>query len=333
MGSMSASDAAPLPRLGEVFFDVRGTSRTMRVSWYTDTEVAVFSVWNGDTCTGTFRLPREDLPRMIEVLSQGLPGETVSAPRSAGAPTTAMTPPGLPADEREHGADPEHPGWSYGEPRERYEGASPAGYDAGYDAPEPFEQPRAGYPPSGPLPVGRWQAAEPDQHHVRGERDDMSRARQPDDAYPGRERDEAYPPRERDEAYPPRERNEAYPPREPDGRYFPGGPASGYPPDEPAGYAPEPARGYAPGYAPGYAADDYVPAEPAGEYRAEDYRGEPANEYPPDPLAMDYHDEAEQGYLPGPPTDTFPATPPADPHGHGADDRWEREYGRSRSRS
>ena len=38
---MSASDAAPLPRLGEIFFDVRGSSRSMRLSWYSDTGVAV----------------------------------------------------------------------------------------------------------------------------------------------------------------------------------------------------------------------------------------------------------------------------------------------------
>ncbi len=37
---MSASDAAPLPRLGEVFFDVRGNSRSMRLSWYADTGIA-----------------------------------------------------------------------------------------------------------------------------------------------------------------------------------------------------------------------------------------------------------------------------------------------------
>ena len=47
MGSMSASDAAPLPRLGEVFFDVRGSSRSMRLSWYADTGIAVFSIWQG----------------------------------------------------------------------------------------------------------------------------------------------------------------------------------------------------------------------------------------------------------------------------------------------
>jgi hypothetical protein len=68
---MSASDAAPLPRLGEVFFDVRGHSRSMRLSWYADTGVAVFSIWQGGVCTGTFRLPIADLSRMIQILQQG----------------------------------------------------------------------------------------------------------------------------------------------------------------------------------------------------------------------------------------------------------------------
>ncbi|SRR5579871_1072221 len=79
MGSMSASDAAPLPRLGEVYFDVRGESRSMRLSWYADTGVAVFSIWQGGTCTGTFRLPMADLPRMIETLQHGPHGDVGEA--------------------------------------------------------------------------------------------------------------------------------------------------------------------------------------------------------------------------------------------------------------
>jgi hypothetical protein len=82
MGSMSASDAAPLPRLGEVFFDVRGSSRSMRLSWYADTGISVFSVWQGGTCTGTFRLPREELPRLIESLHRGMHGTDQRDPRS-----------------------------------------------------------------------------------------------------------------------------------------------------------------------------------------------------------------------------------------------------------
>jgi hypothetical protein len=91
MGSMSASDAAPLPRLGEVFFDVRGSSRSMRLSWYADTGVSVFSIWQGGTCTGTFRLPQEELPRLIDALQRGMypdPRGTGGFPRQLpGAPT------------------------------------------------------------------------------------------------------------------------------------------------------------------------------------------------------------------------------------------------------
>lgn len=82
---MSASDAAPLPRLGEVFFDVRGHSRTMRLSWYADTGVAVFSIWQGGRCTGTFRLPIDDLPRMVEILRAGPPGRPPATPAAADA--------------------------------------------------------------------------------------------------------------------------------------------------------------------------------------------------------------------------------------------------------
>src|ERR1022692_1634687 len=84
MGSMSASDAAPLPRLGEVFFDVRGNSRSMRLSWYADTGVAVFSIWQGGTCTGTFRLPIDDLTRMVEALRRGPQGPRARRDASRG---------------------------------------------------------------------------------------------------------------------------------------------------------------------------------------------------------------------------------------------------------
>ena len=85
MGSMSASDAAPLPRLGEVFFDVRGSSRSMRLSWYANTGIAVFSIWQGGTCTGTFRLPLDELSRLVESLSRGLADGPVPAAGDQGA--------------------------------------------------------------------------------------------------------------------------------------------------------------------------------------------------------------------------------------------------------
>ena len=98
MSTMSASDAAPLPRLGEVFFDVRGSSRSMRLSWYADTGVSVFSIWQGGTCTGTFRLPMEELPRLVDALQRGMPGADPLDPRGPGANLNQL--PGAPTDPR-----------------------------------------------------------------------------------------------------------------------------------------------------------------------------------------------------------------------------------------
>jgi hypothetical protein len=94
MGTMSASNAAPLPRLGEVFFDVRSAARSLRISWYADTGVAVLSIWQGGTCTGSFRLTVADLPRMIEALQRGpdgagRPGGEDHAPSGQPGPAAA----------------------------------------------------------------------------------------------------------------------------------------------------------------------------------------------------------------------------------------------------
>jgi hypothetical protein len=107
------SDAAPLPRLGEVFFDVRGNSRSMRLSWYADTGVAVFSIWQAGMCTGTFRLPIADLSRMIEILERGpSPEGRGRAPVSAGRRGPERGRDEYPADQDEIGLldSPDGPG-------------------------------------------------------------------------------------------------------------------------------------------------------------------------------------------------------------------------------
>lgn len=81
---MSEPDAVPLPRAGEVFFDVRGEARSMRLSWYADSAIAVFSIWQGNRCTGTFRLPFGDLARMVETLQAG-PQPQANGRSAAGA--------------------------------------------------------------------------------------------------------------------------------------------------------------------------------------------------------------------------------------------------------
>src|ERR1035438_9835327 len=98
MSTMSASEAAPLPRLGEVFFDVRGSSRSMRLSWYAETGVSVFSIWQGGTCTGTFRLPMEELPRLIDALQRGMPSADQQDPRGNASYLSQL--PGAPTDPR-----------------------------------------------------------------------------------------------------------------------------------------------------------------------------------------------------------------------------------------
>src|SRR5258708_1555219 len=146
MGSMSASDAAPLPRLGEVFFDVRGSSRSMRLSWYADTGVAVFSIWQGGMCTGTFRLAIDDLPRMVETLQRGPGGQ--SPGRDPAPPTQAfgdarmgatVQGPGLEPLPGEELPDyqPALPGYGPG-PTDPLDPAGPPGYaDALYPGPRP----------------------------------------------------------------------------------------------------------------------------------------------------------------------------------------------------
>jgi len=65
--------AAPVaaPRHGEVFTDARGPDRAMRVNWHPEESVVVLSLWQGPTCTGTFRIPAADLPALLRALTDG----------------------------------------------------------------------------------------------------------------------------------------------------------------------------------------------------------------------------------------------------------------------
>jgi hypothetical protein len=64
----------PLPATGEVFLDARGSGRALRVSWHTEAGVVVLSLWHGGTCSGSFRLPVDEVPDLVEALRQGLAG-------------------------------------------------------------------------------------------------------------------------------------------------------------------------------------------------------------------------------------------------------------------
>jgi hypothetical protein len=62
------ADLLPFPRTGELFVDVRGEERTMRVSLHPERGLAVFSIWSGLTCRASFQLPLDEAIKLSEVL-------------------------------------------------------------------------------------------------------------------------------------------------------------------------------------------------------------------------------------------------------------------------
>jgi hypothetical protein len=71
--------ARPLPRTGGVLLDPRGEDRSLRVSWHPEADVVVLSLWRDNLCAGTFRLPIDDVPALIDLLRAGLAEAYVDA--------------------------------------------------------------------------------------------------------------------------------------------------------------------------------------------------------------------------------------------------------------
>ncbi|MFI6496310.1 hypothetical protein [Nonomuraea typhae] len=63
------SEVVPLPSFGEVFFDARGQERCLRVTWHEGT--LVLSLWRGEMCTASFRMPMDDVGRLLDTLDEG----------------------------------------------------------------------------------------------------------------------------------------------------------------------------------------------------------------------------------------------------------------------
>jgi hypothetical protein len=55
-----------------VFLDGRGDDRALRMSWHTEADLVVLSMWRENVCVGSFRLVAADVPAMIAFLSTGL---------------------------------------------------------------------------------------------------------------------------------------------------------------------------------------------------------------------------------------------------------------------
>ena len=64
-----------------MFLDERGTA--LRVTWHPERDLVVLSVWQGDRCVGTFRMPVQDVPRLSGLLAAALGGWVDQADNAA----------------------------------------------------------------------------------------------------------------------------------------------------------------------------------------------------------------------------------------------------------
>jgi hypothetical protein len=132
----SMSEVVPLPSFGEVFFDERGQERVLRVTWHEGT--LVLSLWRGEMCTASFRMPMNDVGRLVDTLDEGFVEAGGQYPDEVGEPVHE----GRPAQD-EPQAHGEYPGTGqYARPRpEDY--AQPQQYpDPAGHVPSPLDEPR-----------------------------------------------------------------------------------------------------------------------------------------------------------------------------------------------
>ncbi len=67
-----ADPAEPVHARGEVFLDARGKGRAMRLRWHPEADIVVLSLWRGEICAGTFRMPQTDVGLFIDTLIDAL---------------------------------------------------------------------------------------------------------------------------------------------------------------------------------------------------------------------------------------------------------------------
>ena len=81
--------ARPLPASGSIFVDARGGGRALRVSWHSESDLVVLSLWRDNVCAGSFRLSVDEVPDLIATLRTGLDQAYAATSR----PATAELPP------------------------------------------------------------------------------------------------------------------------------------------------------------------------------------------------------------------------------------------------
>jgi hypothetical protein len=77
----------------DMFLDERGTG--LRVTWHPERDLVVLSVWQGNSCVGTFRMSVQDVPRLSGLLAAALGDwvdQTGLIPSAGGGPGTGRGP-------------------------------------------------------------------------------------------------------------------------------------------------------------------------------------------------------------------------------------------------
>ncbi|WP_141005038.1 hypothetical protein [Nocardioides humi] len=69
----------PLPSAGAAYLDARGDGRALRVSWHSEAELVVLSLWRDNVCTATFQLDVADVPGLVDLLSARFAAETTES--------------------------------------------------------------------------------------------------------------------------------------------------------------------------------------------------------------------------------------------------------------
>ncbi len=65
-----------------IFLDARGADRALRVSWHTEADLVVLSMWRENVCVSSFQLTIDEVPDLIAFLSSGL-GSAYAGARAA----------------------------------------------------------------------------------------------------------------------------------------------------------------------------------------------------------------------------------------------------------
>lgn len=149
------SEVVPLPSFGEVFFDARGQERVLRVTWHEGT--LVLSLWRGEMCTASFRMPFQDVERLLDTLEVGFAeagGQLPEEMEHAEQPPQPQPEGDYPQPQGDY---PEYPGTGQyvRPPQQGAPGAhqQPGGYpDAGPYPDQPAYQDAGPYPGGGPYP-------------------------------------------------------------------------------------------------------------------------------------------------------------------------------------